>query len=98
MSRRATSSSDRTVTVPPTGTVPMTRASSITGCGQRRPSASISRASDTGATATGSPTPSVARTPATTPGRTSRKPFTSCAVVPDGRETRTFPSDSTPIA
>ncbi|RII18219.1 hypothetical protein DSC45_09910 [Streptomyces sp. YIM 130001] len=43
MSRRAAASSDRTVTVPPTGTRPMTFASSITGIGHRLPSASTTR-------------------------------------------------------
>lgn len=99
MSSRTASSSESTVTVPPTGTSPITFASSITGIGHRFPSASTTRV-PAGAASRGGPTgaPSRSRTSATTRGSTSRKRSTSWPEVPFGSDTRTFPSDSTPMA
>ncbi|CAM5716250.1 hypothetical protein SVIOM342S_01434 [Streptomyces violaceorubidus] len=77
----------------------MTLASSITGTGQRRPSASTTRsgpAARTVSVAVGAP--SLSRTAATVPGSTSRNRSTSPSVVPGGSDTRTLPSLSTPIA
>lgn len=119
MSCRAASSSESTVTVPPTGTSWIAFASSMTGSGQRLPSESTTRpagsagspgSSPAGAASAAPPavvaavsrpaagTPSRSRTARTTCGSTSRKRSTSASSVPYGSETRTFPSDSTPIA
>lgn len=113
MSSPAASSSDSTVTTPPTGTSPITLASSITGIGHSLPSESTTRpsapvgpavapaAAAAAAAAPAAPAvgaPSCARTSATTPGSTSRNRPTSASSVPGGSDTRTLPSDSTPIA
>ncbi len=139
MSSRAAVSSASTRTTEPTGTRGIILASSMTGIGQRSPSAFTVRSPSApapaprrrGSTAAAwpslaepplatsspaasspappSPTPALAvaetagavswsRTPATAPGSTSRNRSTSASVVPRGRDSRTFPSDSTPMA
>lgn len=97
MSSRAASSSESTRTVPPTGTSPITLASSMTGIGQRLPRESTTSSAERTRVA-GAGAPSFSRTDATAPGSTSRNRSTSASATPRGSDTRTFPSLSTPIA